>query len=224
MNAITWLHIAAGLTALAAGTVAVAARKGGTTHMAVGRGFCVAMLVLGITAAVLSPRKTPPESPVGGLMVCYFVVTAWMAAHRRGAPGWPERIACAGGLLLGLAILAGAVAAARAHVPNPAPPGPVGLFVLGSLCLCAGLFDLRFVLRGALSPTQRITRHLGRMCFALFIATGSFFLGQQDVMPQAVRGSPVLIVLAVAPFGVLLFWLVRVRRSRRLPAMRATSG
>jgi hypothetical protein len=49
------------------------------------------------------------------------------------------------------------------------------------------------------------------MCFALFIATGSFFLGQQDVMPKAVRGSPILFVLAFAPFAVMLFWLVRVR-------------
>ena len=39
------------------------------------------------------------------------------------------------------------------------------------------------------------------MCFAFFIATGSFFLGQQDVLPAAVRGSPILFVLAFAPFG-----------------------
>ena len=49
------------------------------------------------------------------------------------------------------------------------------------------------------------------MCFAFFIATGSFFLGQQKVMPAAVRGSPVLFVLAFAPFAVMLFWLVRLR-------------
>ena len=49
------------------------------------------------------------------------------------------------------------------------------------------------------------------MCFAFFIATGSFFLGQQDVLPAAVRGSPILFVLAFAPFAVMLFWLVRLR-------------
>jgi len=52
------------------------------------------------------------------------------------------------------------------------------------------------------------------MCFAFFIATGSFFLGQQKVMPHAVRGSPVLFVLAFAPFAVMLFWLVRIRFSK----------
>ena len=34
------------------------------------------------------------------------------------------------------------------------------------------------------------------MCFAFFIATGSFFLGQQDVLPKAMRGSPIAIDLA----------------------------
>ena len=85
--------------------------------------------------------------------------------------------------------------------------------------LPAGIGDWRFIVRGRLSPTQRISRHLWRMCFALFIATGSFFLGQQKVMPLAVRGSPLLIVLALAPFAVMLFWLVRVRFPKALPGL-----
>jgi hypothetical protein len=44
------------------------------------------------------------------------------------------------------------------------------------------------------------------MCFAFFVATGSFFMGQQDVLPQVVRGSPVLFVLALAPIALMLFW------------------
>jgi hypothetical protein len=52
------------------------------------------------------------------------------------------------------------------------------------------------------------------MCFAFFIATGSFFLGQQDVMPEAIRGSAALFVPALAPIVLLLFWLVRLRFAR----------
>jgi hypothetical protein len=96
------------------------------------------------------------------------------------------------------------------------PPGPGALFAIGGFCLAAGAGDLRFAWRGASTRTQRLRRHLWRMCFAFFIATGSFFLGQQDVLPQAWRGSPVLLVLAFAPFALMLFWLVRVRSSRRL--------
>ena len=83
--------------------------------------------------------------------------------------------------------------------------------VIAALCLLAGLGDLRAALRGKLRPAQRISRHLWRMCFALFIATGSFFIGQQDVLPAAVRGSPWLLALGFAPFALMAFWLVRLR-------------
>jgi len=97
---------------------------------------------------------------------------------------------------------------------TPVGSGPV--FILAGLCLTAGLLDLRVVLRKRLSAGERMRRHLWRMCFAFFIATGSFFLGQQKVMPAAVRGSPVLFLLSFAPFAVMLFWLVRLRFAKMI--------
>ena len=96
------------------------------------------------------------------------------------------------------------------------PAGPGVVFALAGICLLAGLLDLNAILRARLTPAQRIARHLWRMCFAFFIATGSFFLGQQDVLPAAVRGSPILFVLAFAPFAVMAFWLVRVRFAKAI--------
>jgi hypothetical protein len=49
------------------------------------------------------------------------------------------------------------------------------------------------------------------MCMGLFIATGSFFLGQQQVFPAFLRGSILLTVLAVLPLPVMIYWLFRVR-------------
>src|SRR5688572_13220060 len=96
---IIWIHIAAGMVALASGTVAVGARKGGAMHASAGTWFAVAMLVLGVTASILEPFRSPPGSPIGGIMVCYFVATAWMTARRRdGTPGRFEKIACAAAL------------------------------------------------------------------------------------------------------------------------------
>lgn len=222
MNAILGLHIAGGAIALLAGTAAVVARKGGTLHARMGTGFCVSMLVLGITAAMLSPFKSPPESPIGGIMVCYFVATAWMTARRRDAvSGWFEKISAAAILAIAALIVAGGVEAALVPGARSGPPGPVGLFILGVVCLLAGLGDLAFVRRGALARTQRLSRHLWRMCFAFFIATGSFFLGQQDMLPQAVRGSALLLVPAFAPFAMMVFWLLRLRRSKRVHAQTA---
>jgi hypothetical protein len=62
-------------------------------------------------------------------------------------------------------------------------------FVFGSLALFFAAGDVRMLAHGGVSGTQRIARHLGRMCFGLFIATGSFFLGREQI-----------------------FWLIRVRR------------
>jgi uncharacterized membrane protein len=208
------VHIASGLTALAAGTAAIAARKGGTLHAWAGTWFCAAMLVLGTSAAILEPFRQPvPGSPVGGLMVCYFVLTAWMTARRRdGRAGWIEQTACAAAFALAALLAWGASTGAT----TPAGPGPI--FAIAGMCLLAGVGDLKAILR-TLSPAQRISRHLWRMCFAFFIATGSFFLGQQDVLPKFVRGSPILFVLAFAPFAIMAFWLVRLRFGKALARM-----
>lgn len=208
MNIIMAIHIAAGLLSLPAGAVAVAAHKGGRLHIRAGNFFFAAMLALGITAAILEPFREPePGSPVVGIFVCYFVATAWVAARRRdGTTGKFEIAACAVALGLAALILWDTVAG---NSTSPAGPGPG--FVAAGLCLLAGLLDLSVILRGKLTPAQRISRHVWRMCFAFFIATGSFFIGQQDVLPEAVRGSPILFVLGFAPFAVMAFWLVRLR-------------
>jgi hypothetical protein len=103
-------------------------------------------------------------------------------------------------------------AASGTAAPTPVGLGPV--YALGGLCLAAGLADLSVIVRKQLSPGQRLARHLWRMCFAFFIATGSFFLGQQQVMPRAVQGSPLLFVAAFAPFAVMAYGLARVARGR----------
>jgi hypothetical protein len=203
MNALTWIHIAGGSIALLAGCA--------------GTVFVVAMLVLGVTASILSPMKAEPDSPVDGILVCYFVLTAWAAARRRdGATGRLEMIACAFALGLAVLIFWGGLTGAT----TPAGTGPI--FAIGLFCLLAGLGDLRAVLRKKLSPVQRLSRHVWRMCFAFFIATGSFFIGQQDVMPASVRGSLWLFVLGFAPFGVMLFWLARLRFAKAIARSKQT--
>jgi hypothetical protein len=215
MNILMWAHIAGGSLALLSGAVAVAAHKGGPLHARAGTWFVVSMLVLGVTATILAPFKEEADSGLGGILTCYFVATAWMTARRReGRAGRSEILACAVALLAAAAVASAGIAGAT----TPAGRGPV--FALAAICLLAGLLDLNAILRAKLTPAQRISRHLWRMCFAFFIATGSFFLGQQDVMPEAIRGSRVLFVLAFAPFAVMAFCLVRLRfpkSFRRLP-------
>ena len=215
MNAVLIPHILAGLIAVLAGYLAVAAPKGARVHRLAGNIFFGSMLVLGVTAAILEPFRTPePGSPVGGILVCYFVATSWVAARRRdGKTGRFEIIACA------IALIGAALGAWDGFTGAETPAGRGPTFAFAAICLLAGLLDLKVILRG-MTNGQRIARHLWRMCIAFFIATGSFFLGQQDIMPEAVRGSAMLWVLALAPIGFMLFWLVRIRTGRRIASDR----
>jgi hypothetical protein len=51
---------------------------------------------------------------------------------------------------------------------------------------------------------------VGRLSFALFIVSGSFFLGQQRVFPASLRGAKVWFVPAFLPLILMIFWLLRV--------------
>lgn len=227
LKSLLWLHIGAGIAAILLGTVAVAARKGGRVHLSTGAWFAVAMIVLGLTASILEPfRKPQPGSPLVGLFVCYFVATSWVTARRRdGRTGKFEIAAAAVALGTGALMLWAGLTGQSA---TPVGSGPV--FIAAGLCLIAGFLDLRVVLRKTLTAGERLRRHVWRMCVAFFIATGSFFIGQQDILPAVVRGSPVLFFLGFAPIGVMGFWLVRLRFAkvlnrllRRLPAPPSTA-
>lgn len=212
MTILMGIHIAGGLAALVTGAAAVAARKGGPLHRRAGLGFVAAMLGLWLTATLLHVQEGKPDSAVSDLFIGYFVITSWLAARRHdGTTGRIEAAACAFILVLAAIIAWGAFAGTAA--PTPVGLGPV--FVVAGFCLVAGLLDLSVILRRTLTPVQRISRHLWRMCSAFFIATGSFFLGQQDVMPEAVRGSPILFAIAFAPFAILAVFLIRLRFGRR---------
>ncbi len=63
------IHVAAGGLALVLGAVALSVKKGGTIHRRSGLLFVFAMLVMGISAAILG-------NVGGGLMTVYFVGTA----------------------------------------------------------------------------------------------------------------------------------------------------
>lgn len=73
--------------------------------------------------------------------------------------------------------------------------------------------------RGLRGPA-RLPWHLWRMCFALFIAAMSFFLGQADQVPKPVR-IPALLAIPVLVVPVTMLhwlWRLRPRRAPRVPS------
>ena len=88
------------------------------------------------------------------------------------------------------------------------------LFFLGTVLALAAAGDVRVMRSGALRGGPRLARHLWRMCFALFIAAGSFFSIRARVatiLPEPFT-TPLMRALPIALIFVAMFyWLWRVR-------------
>ena len=215
-----FLHIAGGMVGLLSGTVAMVYRKGSRGHRAAGNVFVIAMLIMGACGSTLALMKHQTNNVFGGLLTVYMISTAWLAGHRRDGE---TSIFDWGALVFGLAIGASLLILGALVVNGQVAPQagvPLGMyFFMGTIPLLAAAGDIRMLVRGGISGTPRIARHLWRMCFGLFIASGSFFLGQQQVFPPAIRKQYILAPLAILPLVLLIYWLVRVRIRKRAPSM-----
>jgi hypothetical protein len=221
-SGIVWLaltlHFAAGLVAIVTGTIALAVAKGGRLHKQSGLVFTWAMVVLGLTAAGIGTHENRPGQVFGGLLAAYLVCSAMTTV--KPLPGIGQRFNVA------LMVLAFAYAVAMLYggviegldptVKVVGRPRVVPLLVGGIVILLAAIGDVRAIRAGGLRGSRRLARHLWRMCFGLFVATGSFFLGQMKFIPEPVRIVPLLLALAFAPILFLFYWMWRVRVRGRL--------
>ena len=221
-----FLHIAGGMVGLLSGTVAMLYRKGSGGHRLSGDVFVVSMMIMGACGSILALMKHQPDNFFGGLVTVYMVTTGWLTGRNRqqetGLLDWGALVFALmlGGSLLTLSVLVASGQAARQ------PGVPIGMyFFLAAITLLAAAGDVRMLARGGISGAPRLARHLWRMCFGLFIATGSFFLGKQEFFPAALRKQYLLVPMAIFPLVMLIYWLVRVRaRKNRVSAQLAWNG
>ncbi len=215
------IHIAAGGLAILLGATALIAKKGGTIHCRAGLLFVGAMLVMGFSASVLGFLKSPTDSNVfTGFLTAYFVVTALMTV--RPVSPWTRRIdvtALVVVILLALATAASGVklVSSSSLTPGGVPARTVGVmsFVLATVMSLAAIGDVRMIRAGGLRGGRRLARHLWRMCFALFIAAGSFFSIRARVariLPEPFTTGPMRALPILLLFGAMFYWLWRVRR------------
>jgi uncharacterized membrane protein len=206
------LHISAGIVGLFSGTAAMIFRKGSVRHAQAGNVFVASMLTMAATAIYLAALKHQDSNIGGGILTFYLIGTAWLTARRRDGETSPwDWVAMVVPLLLGTLTWMNGVKMLRAGSQQGG--FFVGMsFFMGTVLLLAAAGDLRMLLRGGLFGKQRIVRHLWRMCLGLFIATGSFFLGQgSKIFPSLFKDSPLLFIPAFLPLLFLLFWVVRLR-------------
>jgi uncharacterized membrane protein len=202
------LHIGGGIAGILSGAVAMTFRKGSRGHVVAGRVFVMAMLSMSAAGAYLAFMKSQTGNLMGGVMTFYMVATAWATARRKDGE---TSIFDWGALVMALAFGAVAVTFGLQAVHNQTEYSPAVYFIWGSVALMSAAGDIRMLVRGGVFfGAQRIVRHLWRMCLALFIASGSFFLGQQKVFPTSLRGLKVWFVPAFLPLILMIFWLLRV--------------
>ena len=219
------LHVGGGSAGLISGGISMGAPKGGRLHRTAGRVFVGSMLVMAAMAAITAPFTQRQGNVVGGVFTFYLVLTGWQTIRRpTGQAGWFEAAS-------GLAAVAVAVGAwctdwLLDHGPSTTADdqsaGPA--YILGGVALLAGVLDLRVARRGSLSAMQRLTRHLWRMCVAVFIAAGSFFLGQQLVFPAFMQGSLFLMIPVLAPLFLMVFWQGKTRFFRASNAVQTAQA
>ncbi|MDX2179493.1 MAG: DUF2306 domain-containing protein [Bryobacteraceae bacterium] len=218
------VHVAAGGLAMVFGFTALFAKKGGTIHRRAGLSFVCSMLVMAATAAILGVRAGQTGNVFAALMTMYFVITAF-ATVRPESP-WSRRLIAAAvpvALAVALADIAGGVEAFNS--PRGALKGvPFQMFFfLASILILAAICDMKILRVGMPRGGARLARHLWRMCFALFIAAGSFFSIRERVeaiLPEplttgAMRALPIALILVST-----IYWLWRVRSQRVVPASR----
>jgi hypothetical protein len=94
--------------------------------------------------------------------------------------------------------------------------------VFGTVMTFAAIGDIRILRSGRLRGGPRLARHLWRMCFALFIAAGSFFSLRERVatiLPEPLTTGPMRALPILLLFGTMFYWLWRVRSRRTSPAI-----
>lgn len=218
-------HIVAGTLGLLSGTAAMSFRKGSRRHVLTGKIFVASMVAMGLLAVYLAITRHQPNNIGGGILTVYLIGTGWLTARRRDREtsrlDWLVLLIP---LTLGILTWMNGLKVVRSGTSSQ-DGVPVGMtFFMGSVMLLACAGDVRMLLRGGVFGTKRIARHLWRMCFGLFIAAGSFFLGPSNRplrllsavglgqhLSPALFGTPLYLILSILPLVMLIFWLVRVR-------------
>src|SRR5437763_14327230 len=221
------VHICGGTLGLLSGTAAMSFRKGSLRHVLAGKVFVVSMLTLAAAAVYLAILKHQTPNVVGGLLTFYLITTAWLTARRRdGETSRFDWVALLIPLAIGIFNWVYGLKVLRGGA-NSVDGVPVGMMLfMGSICLLAAAGDVRMLVGGGVLGAKRIARHLWRMCFGLFIAAGSFFLGPSNRplrllsnvglghLPRALFSTSLYLVLTILPLVLLIFWLLRVRFSK----------
>jgi uncharacterized membrane protein len=219
MKPIYLVHIIAGSLGLIFGYAALFAAKGGRLHRRSGKGFVYTMLTVAVFGLVIAVSRgvAPAINVPAALLTAYLVITGLVTVRPIGTGARSLHVgAMLVALSVGLVSLTfGLEAVSNGGMRNGMPAFP--FFMFGVVGMLGSAGDAKMLRAGPAKGALRLARHLWRMCFALFIAALSFFIGQADEFPEALRIKPLLALPVLTVLVTMVYWLwrVRIRRSLR---------
>jgi hypothetical protein len=180
------------------------------------------MFIAYLIGAFVAPFLSEGQRPnfVAAILALYLLITGVMTARRRHfQASIMEKIGLAVALLItGMGVLFAYMGAnSVSGTVDGSPPQAFVIFIVaGSIAAAEEIYVL---VRRKLSEVARKIRHLWRMCFSLFLASGSLFLGQPQVFPDWFNGLILPSLLALAPVLILLGWVIKLLFGRAMAAL-----
>jgi hypothetical protein len=226
------IHVLGGAVGILSGAVALFVKKGGKLHRRGGMIFVWAMLIMSTAGAIVAAidhqnfegRQIPPQwSSVLAASLTFYLVATGLLALRRYSEKYRALNGCAtvvGAVVAFFGFRLGFQAMHYHTGELNGQPGAAG-FVFGGVAVLSVLGDLRILGGWKIPNPNRVIRHLWRMCFAMFIATFSFFIGQAQVFPKPIRILPLLAAPVLLVLLLMVYWVVRVHWTNRRPNSRA---
>ena len=205
------IHIIAGLLGLTSGAIALCVRKGAKLHRQSGMIFVGSMLALSASGAGMAALRSQTVNIIAGVLTFYLVITALLTVRCPARKShWLHTGAALVGLTVGIASISLGVGALNSATGTIDGYPSAIVFIFGAVALLATLGDARMLLARGIHGPNRLARHLWRMCFALWMAASSFFLGQAQLFPEPIRSSGILAVPVLVVMILMVYWLVRV--------------
>lgn len=229
---LAFLHILTGTVALISGALSFALTKGSNSHKKFGLVFVLSMVVMAISGALLAFLATEKLNMVAGLVTFYLVVTAYLTVHPpKNNTIVVHSIFMSLGFTIGVYAIYTGLTALNNGLSSIDGNPIQAIIVFGSISLLAAALDIRVIAKGRLKRKWQLVRHVWRIGFAMLIATASFFLGQSQVIPEAMRNiftlaGPVLLVLCSTAYWVIRvsIWGLKKRMSAQTQTTAAQSS
>ncbi|MEO3738123.1 hypothetical protein [Shewanella baltica] len=205
------LHILTGSVALISGALSFSVKKGSKLHRKFGLIFVISMAVMASSGALLAILNSERLNAVAGLVTFYLVATAYLTVRsaKRQNPSL-NYVLTTFGFAVGLyAIVTGIISLNSGVLLIDGNPAQV-IIIFGSIAVLAAVLDIRAIKSHRISRKAQLIRHIWRVGIAMFIATASFFLGQSQVIPEALRQIVILVTPVLLVLFVTVFWLFRI--------------